>query len=403
MQKIKGLLKAWQALATRYFPEHQIYFRTNGKVRFVRIGTGVQLVGTAAVLGLTCWLLTTSAMFLMGQDALVSKQREIAKKERELAVLEARMASLNSQVRSIQGHASVVAERIEKRHQFLSQLLNRRLQISANTAQKRSQNVEQTRTQTAFAAPKDAAEAAVFNKYRQVEREQLAFASSAINATDARYKDTERLIRRLGLTPQRLVSQSSLGMGGPLVDASFKQGTFSSLEPQFKQLFLSWNRLDLLEKATLSIPSLRPVRSFTFTSSFGVRYDPFSGSRAMHTGVDLAGSMGQPIRAAAAGTVIRAAYWGAYGKVIEIDHGRGLTTRYGHLSNIRVRTGDQIEQGQLIGSMGNTGRSTGTHLHYEVRIDGRAVNPMPFLEASADVLEIQQRALDGSSKPRERF
>lgn len=391
MRKREGLLRVWQARITRYFPEHQIYFRTNGNVRFLRISTGAQIVGASIALVLTCSFLTAGATVLFRQEQLESKQAAIALKERELAQLAGHVAAVKSDV-------SEVAQRIEKRQQFLNQLFLNRLQVSARTAKRQN-------TDLASAAPAPDETAALnpgaleeMQLYRGLESRQLAFVETATDAADARFRETEAVLRRLGLNSSRLIGQSR-AVGGPYVEASFKQGAFAGLGTQFKDLFIAWNRLDLLEKASLSIPSLHPVQRFTYSSGFGVRYDPFNGSAAMHTGVDLTGSHGAPIRATADGVVTRAAYWGAYGKVVEVDHGRGLVTRYGHMSKINVRTGERVKRGQVVGAMGNTGRSTGTHLHYEVRVDGRAVNPKPFLEASADVLEIQKRAIEQARQP----
>jgi murein DD-endopeptidase MepM/ murein hydrolase activator NlpD len=112
----------------------------------------------------------------------------------------------------------------------------------------------------------------------------------------------------------------------------------------------------------------------------------------MHAGIDLAGPVGTPIYATADGTVLRSGWNnGGYGNLIEIDHGRGITTLYAHLSGMTVRQGEQVTRGQMIGRMGSTGRSTGSHLHYEVRIDNRPVNPIPFMR-STDYLVAMQRA-----------
>jgi murein DD-endopeptidase MepM/ murein hydrolase activator NlpD len=112
-----------------------------------------------------------------------------------------------------------------------------------------------------------------------------------------------------------------------------------------------------------------------------VRTDPFLGSPAMHTGLDLHGETGNPVRATADGTVVAAGWSGGYGRVVDIDHHNGLLTRYGHLSAIDVRVGQSVKSGQIVGKVGSTGRSTGPHLHYETRLKGEAVDPQRFLRA----------------------
>jgi murein DD-endopeptidase MepM/ murein hydrolase activator NlpD len=119
------------------------------------------------------------------------------------------------------------------------------------------------------------------------------------------------------------------------------------------------------------------------SSGFGVRTDPFLGRPAMHTGLDFRASTGDPVRATANGRVVSAGWAGGYGRMVEIDHGNGLSTRYGHMSRINVKVGQQIHIGQIVGEVGSTGRSTGPHLHYETRIDGEAVDPQRFLRAGA--------------------
>jgi len=211
-------------------------------------------------------------------------------------------------------------------------------------------------------------------KVAEIEQRQLALAA----ALETRNIDPATL-RRLGFYP----SVVNKGVGGPF-DA--EKG-----DPTFKQLFTSWKKLDNLHDGAIAIPSDKPVKTAAFTSGYGVRSDPFRGRSAMHSGIDLAGPSGTPIYATADGVVERAGWnSGGYGNLIEIDHGRGIETRYGHLSKVLVKDGQKIKRGELIGRMGSTGRSTGSHLHYEVRIDGRAVNPVPFMKAT-DYLVAMQR------------
>jgi len=217
----------------------------------------------------------------------------------------------------------------------------------------------------------------------RVERRQLEQAALAAAALDVRYKVTAAELKRLGITPARVGSDG--GVGGPFESAG---------NATFKALFNSWKKLDQLQDGVIAVPSDKPVKmNVEFTSGFGVRSDPFHAGAAMHPGIDLAGSYGTPIYATADGIVLRAGWnSGGYGNLVEVDHGRGITTRYGHMSAILVHDGDHITRGQQIGRMGSTGRSTGNHLHYEVRIDGRAVNPIPFMKSTDYVLAMQRRA-----------
>jgi murein DD-endopeptidase MepM/ murein hydrolase activator NlpD len=165
-----------------------------------------------------------------------------------------------------------------------------------------------------------------------------------------------------------------------------------SVDPQFRSLFLNWKKLDQAPQPTIAVPSARPVNLSTFTSGYGVRADPFRHSAAMHKGIDLAGPMGSAVYATADGIVDRSEWANGYGNLVEIDHGKGIQTRYGHLSKLLVKQGQRVKRGELIALMGSTGRSTGSHLHYEVRIDGAAVNPIPFLQSSDYMMAAQKRA-----------
>lgn len=162
-------------------------------------------------------------------------------------------------------------------------------------------------------------------------------------------------------------------------------------DPRFRAMFQSWKKLEQNQQGTVAIPSLRPVEAVSFTSGFGVRSDPFRGGAAMHAGVDIPGATGTSIYATADGVVQRAGWSNGYGNLVELGHGQGIQTRYGHLSALLVSPGQRVIRGQLIARMGSTGRSTGTHLHYEVRLDGHAVNPMPFLQASNYLTAMTQR------------
>ena len=223
---------------------------------------------------------------------------------------------------------------------------------------------------------------------RRMERELAAMQADVAvikEAAQRRYQITASEVRRLGLDPKRLQA----GTGGPFEAVE----TVRAADPNFKALFHSWTKLDQLEQGTVAIPSTEPVRGVNFTSGYGVRSDPFRGRAAMHAGIDLAGPIGTPIYATADATVGRSEYnSGGYGNLVELEHGHGIQTRYGHLSKSLVSAGQKVKRGDVIGLMGSTGRSTGSHLHYEVRIDGKAVNPVPFLQSTSYLQSVQQRA-----------
>ena len=156
-------------------------------------------------------------------------------------------------------------------------------------------------------------------------------------------------------------------------------------DAQFRQLFASWQTMDIERSPepeiaiSVAVPSRMPVNDARMSSSYGMRNHPVLRKRANHNGVDLAAPSGTPIYATADGVIERANYWGSYGNYIQIGHGNAIETRYAHLSKIIVADGQKVRKGDLIGYVGSTGRSTGPHLHYEVRIDGKPVDPRPFM------------------------
>ncbi|WP_380781485.1 M23 family metallopeptidase [Sphingomonas sp. R86520] len=184
-------------------------------------------------------------------------------------------------------------------------------------------------------------------------------------------------------------------MGGPMIAANAEEATADlRADAQFRTLFQTWKKLDATQQGVIAIPSVQPVHALSFTSNFGIRSDPFRGTAAMHAGVDIPGPIGTPIYATADGIIAHAGRLGGYGNMVEISHGKGIATRYGHLSRILVADNAHVTRGQLIALMGSTGRSTGSHLHYEVRIDGHAVNPIPFLTTADYLLAAQDRSVN---------
>jgi murein DD-endopeptidase MepM/ murein hydrolase activator NlpD len=170
--------------------------------------------------------------------------------------------------------------------------------------------------------------------------------------------------------------------GGPFMPVRPPKPGASAFNRQFYRVALARARIAHYDRVLIDVPVRKPVAGpIDVNSPFGVRTDPFNGRPAMHTGVDLHGDYGEPVYATAAGTVTKAGRDGGYGNLVEIRHGNGISTRYGHLSAIEVKVGQKVRVGQVIGKIGSTGRSTGPHLHYETRVDGKPVNPQKFLRA----------------------
>jgi len=163
-----------------------------------------------------------------------------------------------------------------------------------------------------------------------------------------------------------------------------------------RAIFQAWKRLDtgLAANIGVSVPSRRPIEQMSLSSSYGMRVHPITGKLARHNGVDIPAPYGTPIYATADGIVGRAQRLGGYGNYVEIEHGNQIETRYGHMSSYIVHSGQQVKKGDVIGYVGSTGRSTGNHLHYEVRIEGSPVNPLPF--CASDSMTIA--AMTGNKK-----
>lgn len=203
----------------------------------------------------------------------------------------------------------------------------------------------------------------------------------------------------LTFSPAALAAESDSGSALPFDPIKDKmagapsQSILGEEDPAFRLLFNNWSGEGKNAPVRLTIPSRKPVDNYRLTSSYGFRADPFRGRRARHKGIDMAGPVGTPIYATADGIVGRAQWVRGYGKYIEINHGNEIQTRYGHMSRLNVKPNARVKSGDLIGFMGSTGRSTGSHLHYEVRIAGQAVNPVPFMQSN-DFL-IAQKSVPG--------
>lgn len=200
---------------------------------------------------------------------------------------------------------------------------------------------------------------------------------------------SDRLAEVAGIKAKDIPSGQAPGQGGPMV--AERPLSAAELEQQIAQLLRDLegrgNRLDVLEAMLLqqnlknsTLPSGSPVDAGYNSSSFGWRVDPFTGQMALHEGLDYMAEVGTPILAVADGIVTQAESTPDYGNIVKVDHGSGLETRYAHASRLLVKAGDRVARGQLIAEVGNTGRSTGAHLHFEVRLNGVALDPRKYLK-----------------------
>lgn len=372
-------------------PEREIFLRTGGQVRFLRISTRFQLTALAVATLAALLLLVGTAMMLWSQARMAWERGDIAK---DRAAVSSREAQVNAYRRSVDDIARDIAQRQEAFEQILDASLGIKLDALAATGAKTGGDApdRETPAPNAAAGPAGKPLSALSPEATRLEtlrRQQHALEDRLAQAAQARLARAERAIRSFGLNPAALAGAGGgRGMGGPFVPAA----RALAAEPDLRELAILLGRLSAMETALAAIPSGRPTAAPMQTSSYGYRRDPFNGMLAFHSGIDFRGRYGQPILAAAQGKVSYVGPRQGYGKVVEVDHGKGLMTRYAHLSAYGVREGQSVRRGEAIARMGSTGRSTGTHLHFEVRVNGAAVNPRPFLEARQDVLEVQQIA-----------
>lgn len=370
----------WQ----RTFAEREIFYRSHGEVRFVRISRRAQIMAASIfTLLLALWAGITLSMayhqssVALDQQALAAQQRNVAS---QASKVNAYKRSISDITADLDRRQDMLDELV--RSQFGSQSLDR-----AVVGQDGSKNVTgDAAANPAMRKTSDALPA--LDKLRSLETRQHSFAHRLSALVDQRAQQAEAAIRSFGINPQQILRSRS-AQGGPYIPWS---QDLDEADRAFTDLAASLARLNALERGLAAMPSGRPTMSPSLTSSYGYRRDPFTRAAAFHAGLDFPGRYGQPILAAANGRISFVGPRSGYGNCIDVDHGNGIITRYAHLSGYTVRAGQQVLRGAQIARMGSTGRSTGTHLHFEVRVNGAPINPRRFLEAKQDVLQIQQIA-----------
>jgi len=351
--------------------------------RQVRFGPVAFWIAVGTIVIMAGWSLITATYFAFHDDVLKGL---IAREQAQQYAYEDRIAELREQIDRTTSRQLLNQEQFERR---LDELMRRESALESRASALGGAG-EPAVTGSLGRKPAPAGERLdgkqssiagkldrIATSLDRVEQNENA----AVDGMQARYENRSREIKNvlagLGLRYDA-VHQAA---GGPFIPVRLPPAN-ESFSRALTRLAIARAQAQDLNNTLTYVPLRRPLTGeLDMSSPFGVRMDPFVREAAMHTGIDFRGSVGDPVHATAAGKIAKAGWEGGYGQMVEIDHGEGLSTRYGHLSEIDVRVGQNVHIGQVIGRVGSTGRSTGPHLHYETRINGEAVNPTKFLAA----------------------
>ena len=426
------------------FPERRVFLKSDTDTRFIRVRPMMQLVAFTGSAMLVAWAIVATAIILMDsigsgnfreqakrdqrtyQSRLneISSQRDrraveaVAAQNRFNAAL-AQISVMQSELLNSETHRRELETGIEVIQLTLRGTMKDRELARGQVAELQSQvNSGEAGTSLASAggsAPMDFVAEALAKT--AAERDQVVRdAQDALLRADemaqqiATMKDQndqifrqleeamtvsvsplDKMFRAAGMPTERIIEQvrrGYSGQGGPLTPLSFStRGEEASADAlRANKLLNQMDRLNLYRIAAQKAPFANPVKAaFRFTSKFGPRRDPKTGGRRMHKGVDFAAPNGTPLYATADGVVTHASWSSGYGRLVKIQHEFGIETRYAHMSKLRAKVGQRVSRGDRIGDMGASGRVTGVHLHYEVRVGGNAVNPMIYIKAANDV------------------
>lgn len=408
--------------------------RANGRVRFFHMNATVQIACVAALL-----LLLPAVVYTTARDFLF-KDSVIAQKSNEVDNLKAAYRQLQSESAESQMRYRLITQQLEAKHAYLLSVLQQNNALRANIGQMRSELESSEDERRTVAASRESllmelSQLEAFMKTVSSEKETLssnltakeqelkqAAADRARLARDQRrlqsraddlqqrlsklqvgqqevlerlsartagsIDEIKGLIAKTGLDPNQLLADvtGGSGVGGPFVEFDERSNNKRS-DMQLAALNNHIDQWDELQQVMRRLPLAAPVDKFAQMSAFGKRRDPFNGKLAMHNGVDLSAAPKSPILSTAPGKVVFAGTNGSYGRMVEIDHGMGIRTRYGHMSSISVRKGQTVGYRQEIGIIGSTGRSTGLHVHYEVQVNDVPHDPMKFIEAGKHVFK----------------
>jgi len=363
-------------LHRRWFPERQIILRQNDSVKAVRLAPSIQLLAACVFVAGTVWTAGATGGYLASRIAVADVRWE----NDQLRVGYRFVSRLKEDAASAETRA----------HELECQIEEARLEWqTVLAARDRRIGAAQADSQAALAARDTLAARLAESEQRMrvttAKRDEAV--SKLTDETRRSISEVERIVGAARLDLKRLVPPRADGRrqnsGGPFVPWTAQPGDppHAASVPATPDIV----RLDELLRLLRSMPLSAPVQDFAVTSPFGHRIDPFNGEHALHEGIDLQAPFRSPVRATAPGRVVFAGRHQSYGNMVEIEHGFNLRTRYAHLDRISVAEGDKITLQQQIGLLGETGRASGPHLHYEVLVDGHPNDPLNFLKAASDV------------------
>lgn len=386
---LNATVGGWLNRLRGWFPEREFFMRSQGQVRFIRLSSRLQMRVAVVLAALALlWLATMLAVTI---SRLVEASDRLALLNREAKVLTA-----ENRVAAYRKGLGGVADDLRRRQDFIEKMVQAHLGDLPRDA-RAGETVSNSATEAGRTVAKVSAALPEAAGLARAEARQLAFVEALTRYADRRAAADAAHIRQLGLDPRAMLASMDRNeaMGGPFIPLATSRS--GSLDGRFERLGLSLERMSALADGVARMPQVLPARMDYISSGFGFRADPFTGSGAFHPGLDFRGPYGAPIYAAAPGRVVFAGQRSGYGNCIEVDHGNGLITRYAHMSAFRAHIGQSVTGGQIIGAIGSTGRSTGPHLHFEVRINDRPVNPRPFPEARTHVPQKDAGRADAAS------
>jgi murein DD-endopeptidase MepM/ murein hydrolase activator NlpD len=381
LQRLRARVEAW-------FPERHLYIRQGGEMRAFVLSQRKQMMAAGGVAAAALWMgVCTAAMLItLVQGSTADRQlaEAQAKYVRWIAERQARVESSVARASLGTGSPAALASLLERRHAALALLL-----VDAKGAPGAAEALTPPIAQAVAAA---GAAADPLHRLQALQTSQEQLVDAADSFAHGRAERVRMALRLAGVSPAgALRQQASLRgpVGGPLIEANdpLALAAVLDVDPGFAQRIqraaADLSEAKVLADAAERLPLARPTADSAQTSGFGVRVDPFTRRAAFHPGLDFAGARMTPVHATAPGTVTFTGVRTGYGNTVEVDHGGGFKTRYAHLASIGVRPGQRVAAGARLGGMGSTGRSTGTHLHYEVWVNGRVQNPAPFVRAGA--------------------